>query len=75
MLNDVVPDQLLAGLGTDIRIVARYNDMGEGVGKFGHLLHVHRGSDIHTAVADVYTDPGLIVFTSFVWSHGGGGHS
>jgi hypothetical protein len=52
-ITDILFDQILAGIGTEITVVTGNLDSGEGSGKRGEFMTIDRGSDIRSTVTDV----------------------
>ena len=53
--TDILLDEILAGVRTEIMVVPGYLDSGKGAGKRGEFMTIDRGSDIRTTVTDVNT--------------------
>ena len=56
VLADVLPDQVLAGIGAHVLVVARYHDIRQGGCEYREGLHVHGRGDVGAAVAGVDAD-------------------
>ena len=56
VLFDRLLDERLTGVGAHILVVGGVDDTGIVEQRFGHLLHVHRASDVESAVTDKNAD-------------------
>ena len=60
VLGDGLGDRLQAVLGASVLGLLGQNDVGQGLGVLGDGRDVDHGSDVDSAVADPYSDPGLL---------------
>ena len=68
---DILADEILAGIGAHVAVIAGEDDAGEFADVTGDGLAVDHGGDVVAAVADVETDPDFLA-VGFHGDSGGG---